>query len=90
MVHHGMIKVMPFYHTIPKRGHTVRAIFGDRIEFGDIIEWYERNQANTDAFDYPREEDLYIAITDRVYEKLVGLDKRLVEIEQEEGAPVQC
>lgn len=37
------------------------------------------------AFDYPLESDLYVAITDRIFDRLVSLDKQLTTIEFEEG-----
>lgn len=46
MVHHGMTRVMPFYQSIPKRGHRVRAIFGEPVDVSDIIRQHELNTHN--------------------------------------------
>ena len=85
MVHHGMTRVMPFYHSIPKRGHTVRCIVGDRIEFGDLVDLHERNTHNRLAFDYPAEEDLLVDMTNRIHSTLTQLDRQLVQIEKDES-----
>lgn len=36
------------------------------------------------AFDYPAEEDLLISMTNRIYDRMVELDRRLIEIERKE------
>ncbi len=87
MVHHGMPRVQPFYIPIPKRGHTVRCLVGEPLTVDDLLQHHERNAANRDAFDYPREEDLYIAITQRIADKLNELDEQLCDIEASEGDP---
>lgn len=45
-VHHGMTRVMPFYHVIPKSGHLVRLIVGEKIDFTDLVELHDKNQHN--------------------------------------------
>lgn len=47
MLHHGMTRVMPFYHSIPKSGHTVRCLMGEKsLEFGDLMRFHEKNRHN--------------------------------------------
>jgi 1-acyl-sn-glycerol-3-phosphate acyltransferase len=87
MVHHGMPRVQPFYTPMPKRGHTVRCIIGEPIRYDDLLKYHSDNELNRDAFDYPREEDLYIAITNRIAQSLVQLDQQLCDIEAKEGEP---
>jgi monolysocardiolipin acyltransferase len=87
IVHHGMPRILPFYHSVPKRGHTVRALIGRPIVVQDLLDHHARNSSNRRAWDFPREEDLYVALTQRISDAMHQLDQQLVDIEAAEGDP---